>query len=206
MSFPNFALGIYDTFSQSSGNPKFSFNVPYLGFYVQDSYRVLPRLTLDLGLREDFQIYPQPKKNPLVPLTGQFPNRYQRLVPRFGFSWEATSKIVVRGGIGMFYENLNGLNYRNSVITNGLSSQQSSALLTYDPRLAPNQQEPIVPVKITDQSLFASPNVSLVSPDFRDPYIIQSSLQIEREVPARHHFKCRDHVDPRSPSHFGQRL
>ena len=181
-TYTNFALGIYDTFSQASGNPKFSFDVPYVGFYAQDSYRIFPRLTLDMGLREDFQVYPQPQENPAVPLTGQFPNRYQRLQPRLGFAWQASAKTVVRGGFGMFYENFNGLNYRNSVVTNGLSSQQSSVSVTYDPTLAPNQQEPVFPVRVNAPSLFSAPNVSLVSPDFHDPYILQSSFQIESEI------------------------
>jgi len=181
-TFPNFALGIYDTFSQAAGNPNFSFTVPYLGFYAQDTFRVLPRLTLEFGLREDFQIYPQPKENPAFPLTGQFPNQYQRLAPRFGFAWQLLDKTVVRGGFGLFYENLDGLNYRNSVISNGLLSQQSSALITFDPTLPPNQQLPIFPNRISDPSRFAAPNISLVDPSFRFPYVLQSSLQIEREI------------------------
>lgn len=81
-----FALGIYDNFFQSTGQPKFSFGVPYVGFYVHDTYQIRPRLTLDLGVREDFQVYPQPRENPAFPITGQFPNQYQRVAPRFGFA------------------------------------------------------------------------------------------------------------------------
>jgi hypothetical protein len=66
----DFALGEYNQFSQASGNPTFSFAVPYYGFYVQDTYRALPQLTLEMGLREDFQVYPQPAENPAFPLTG----------------------------------------------------------------------------------------------------------------------------------------
>jgi len=181
-SFTNFALGIYDSFSQAAGNPKFSFNVPYVAFYAQDTYQVFPRLTLDIGLREDFQIYPQPQENPAFPLTGQFPNQYQRLTPRLGFAWQAAEKTVIRGGFGMFYENFNGLNYRNTVITNGLSSHQSSVSINYDGSLAPNQQLPVFPARVSDPALFSSPNISLVDPNFRFPYILQSSLQIEREI------------------------
>ena len=72
-SFPNFALGLYDSYSQSAGNPKLSFDVPYYAFYVQDTWQALPSLTIDLGLREDFQVYPQPVQNAAFPLTGQFP-------------------------------------------------------------------------------------------------------------------------------------
>ena len=89
--FPNleaFALGEYSVFSQASGNPTFSFAVPYYGFYVQDTFRALPKLTLEMGLREDFQVYPQPAENPAFPLTGQYPNQFLRLAPRFGFAWQ----------------------------------------------------------------------------------------------------------------------
>jgi len=181
-TYPNFALGIYDSFAQAAGNPVFSFQVPYIGFYAQDTYQMRANLTLEFGLRADFQIYPQPKENPEFPLTGQFPNQYQRLAPRFGFAWQPLTKTVVRGGFGWFYENFNGLNYRNSVIANGLSTQQSSALLNYDPTLAPNQQVAVFPNRVNDPTLFSAPNISLVDPSFRYPYVLQSSLQIEREI------------------------
>jgi hypothetical protein len=178
-----FALGEYNLFSQASGNPTFSFAVPYYGFYVQDSFRALPKLTLEMGLREDFQVYPQPE-NPAFPLTGQYPNQFRRLAPRFGFACQPASKTVVRGGFGQFYTNMNGLNYRNSVVSNGLASQQSSASVSYNSTLAPNQQVPAFPTILPANSpLFsASPDISLVSPQFRAPYILQASLQIEREI------------------------
>ncbi len=179
----DFALGKYSLFSQASGSPTFSFAVPYYGFYVQDSFRVLPTLTLDMGLREDFQVYPQPAENPAFPLTGQYPNQFQRLAPRLGFAWQPASKTVVRGGFGQFYTNMNGLNYRNAVISNGLPSQQSSASVSYSSG-PPNQQAPTFPnILPANSPLFgASPNISLVSPQFRAPYILQASLQIEREI------------------------
>jgi len=184
--FPNleaFALGEYTTFSQAAGNPTFSFAVPYYGFYVQDSFRALPQLTLEMGLREDFQVYPQPVENTAFPLTGQYPNQFLRLEPRFGFAWQPTAKTVVRGGFGDFYTNMNGLNYRNAVISNGLASQQSSVSASYTGG-APNQQAPTFPNILPENSpsFSASPDISLVSPTFRVPYILQASLQIEREI------------------------
>jgi hypothetical protein len=177
------ALGEYNTFSQASGNPRFAFAVPYYGFYVQDTFRALPNLTLEMGLREDFQVYPQPVQNPAFPLTGQYPNQFQRLAPRFGFAWQPAAKTVVRGGFGMFYTNMNGLNYRNAVVSNGLASQQSSVSISYIGGI-PNQQLPVFPnILAANSPLFqASPDISLVSPQFRVPYILQGSLQIEREI------------------------
>ena len=184
--FPNleaFALGQYIAFSQAAGNPTFSFAVPYYGFYVQDTFRALPQLTLEMGLREDFQVYPQPAENPAFPLTGQYPNQFQRVAPRLGFAWQPAAKTVVRGGFGMFYTNMNGLNYRNAVISNGLASQQSEASASYSSG-PPNQQTPTFPTILPASSpLFsASQDISLVSPQFRVPYIMQASLQIEREI------------------------
>jgi carboxypeptidase family protein len=184
--FPNlqaFALGEYINFSQAAGNPTFSFAVPYYGFYVQDTFRALPKLTLEMGLREDFQVYPQPAQNPLFPLTGQYPNQYRRLAPRFGFAWQPASKTVVRGGFGDFYTNMNGLNYRNAVISNGLESQQSEASTSYTSG-PPNQQAPTFPnILPANSPLFAaSPDISLVATQFRVPDILQASLQIEREI------------------------
>jgi hypothetical protein len=178
-----FALGQYNVFSQTSGNPTFHFAVPYYGFYVQDTFRALPQLTIEMGLREDFQVYPQPVENPAFPLTGQYPNQFQRLAPRLGFSWQPAAKTVVRGGFGDFYTNMNGLNYRNAVVSNGLASQQSSASVSYIGG-PPNQQEPTFPNILPGNSpLFAaSPDISLVSPRFRVPYILQASLQVEREI------------------------
>ena len=178
-----FALGQYNIFSQSSGNPTFSFAVPYYGFYVQDTFRVLPKLTLEMGLREDFQVYPQPMENTEFPLTGQYPNQFQRLAPRFGFAWQPFSKTVVRGGFGDFYSNMNGLNYRNAVVSNGLPSQQSSVSINYAGG-APNQQAPTFPNILPSNSpLFsASEDISFVSPQFRVPYVLEASLQIEREI------------------------
>ncbi len=177
------ALGEYNQFSQSSGNPTFSFAVPYYGFYVQDTFRALPRLTIEMGLREDFQVYPQPAQNPAFPLTGQYPNQFFRLAPRLGFAWQPMSKTVVRGGFGQFYTNMNGLNYRNAVVSNGLASQQSSVNASYVSG-PPNQQLPTFPTILPNNSpLFAaSPDISLVSPQFRAPSILQASLQIEREI------------------------
>jgi hypothetical protein len=186
--FPNleaFALGEYSNFSQAAGAPTFSFAVPYYGFYVQDTFRALPRLTLEMGLREDFQVYPQPAGNPAFPLTGQYPNQFLRFGPRFGFAWQPASKTVVRGGFGDFYTNMNGLNYRNAVISNGLASQQSEVSASYAPSSgAPNQQLPTFPTILPGNSpLFAaSPDISLVSPQMRVPYILQASLQVETEV------------------------
>ena len=191
-AFPNpqaFALGHYQFFTQAAGNPAFPFTFPYYGFYVQDKFQVTKNFTLDMGMREDFQVFPQPKSNtttsdPLIgQLTGQFPNQYKRFSPRVGFSYAPFSKTVVRGGFGIFREILDGINYEGSVITNGLPTQQSSTFVPFDTTLPPNQQTPFFPNSLTNTSSFgASSNVTIVDPGFQTPYILESNLEIQREL------------------------
>lgn len=76
-----------------------------------------------------------------------------------GFAWQLLDKTVIRGGFGMFYENLNGLNYRNAVVSNGLLSQQASVSLGYDPNLSPEPQIAVFPHQITDQSQFSASDI-----------------------------------------------
>jgi hypothetical protein len=67
-------------------------------------------------------------------------------------------------------------------VSNGLLSQQASVSLDYNQNLLPNQQPAVFPNQISDASLFSAPDISLVDPKFRFPYIRQGSLQIEREI------------------------
>lgn len=174
----NFALVHELFYSQSGGNPTYTFGVPYIGFYLDDKYQVSKAITLDLGLREDFQIFPQPAENPAFPQTGKFPNDYRRLAPRFGFAWAPTSKTVVRGGFGIFYTDLNGVNYEDSALSNGLASQQSSIFLYKPPINAPT-----FPNQVSNSSLFAaSPNISVFSSGLKPPTILESNLQIEQSI------------------------
>lgn len=191
-SFTAFALGEYGEFLQAGGNPVFPFNYPYYGFYAQDKFQMTPKLTLDFGLREDFQVYPQPQANattgdPLVArLTGQFPNQYNRWSPRIGFAYQPISKTVVRGGFGLFREILDGINYENSTISNGLPSRQATTSIfcfRFASCPVPNARTPIFPNFFSSTSSFGgSSNISIVDPGLKIPYIIESSLEIQREI------------------------
>jgi len=186
----NFALGAYAFFSQNGGTPTFPFTFPYYGFYGQDKFQMTRKLTLDFGLREDFQIYPQPTANtttgdPLVAqLTGQFPNRYDRISPRIGFAYQPFDKTVVRGGFGLFREILDGINYENSVVSNGLATQQASTFVPcFSGCAVPNQRTPVFPNFFSSTSSFGgSSNISIVDPGFHVPYILESSLEVQREL------------------------
>ncbi len=102
----------------------------YYGVYVQDNWRVTSRLTLNAGLRLEqqrprterynrYNYFDYSARNPLSQVTGLdlrgglvFVNEDDRgqtqldsidLAPRIGFAYKATSRIVARGGYGIFY-------------------------------------------------------------------------------------------------------
>src|SRR5207245_11106313 len=75
----------YTSFTQGVGTPGFGFTTNDLAFFVQDDWRIRPRLTISLGLRWDTELMPSPQiPNPSFPLTSSFPSDRKDLAPRMG--------------------------------------------------------------------------------------------------------------------------
>ena len=185
-SLTNFAVGKWDNFSQSAGNPKFNFSDPFYGFYLNDTYR-MSKLTLSAGLREDFQVYGNPPGNPL-PISQKFNNNYQRFSPRLGFSYAVTPKTVVRGGYGLYYALFVGGNYQNSTQTSGVGSQQANLSINDNTTtVAPVNQTVVFDGALpgNDPRFAAGSNITVISPNFKSPSIMNSNVQIEQEI-AKH--------------------
>ena len=107
---------IADTFTGSAGDNEFDDNWTYVAGYVQDDWKVTPRLTLNLGLRYEIQ-------------TGPYTNEFDTLArrslvkagfnadrsqdknnfgPRVGFAYDVRgdARTVVRGGYGRYYDEI----------------------------------------------------------------------------------------------------
>jgi outer membrane receptor protein involved in Fe transport len=91
-----------------TGNPSARFRDAVIGLFVQDEWRPGPHWNLNLGLRYDaetFELddrYAVPSSIP----NGGASRDLDNLAPRFSFTWTPTDKknLIVRGGVGVFYD------------------------------------------------------------------------------------------------------
>jgi hypothetical protein len=87
-----------------------------IGIYVGDSWKVKPNLTVSLGLRYDRDTGRTDSDLPAIPeINAEFPgygNAVKQangnLAPQIGFAWDPgkNGKTVIRGGVGLFFENV----------------------------------------------------------------------------------------------------
>jgi len=121
LPFADFLYG-YPTTEAGNGNAMLDWGRQrslYAGGFVQDDWKITNRLTLNLGLRYELFTQPVDARN-LGSLfniqTGQFAlpgqNGFSAAIvngdhnnfgPRAGFAWQASKKLVLRGGYGLFY-------------------------------------------------------------------------------------------------------
>lgn len=182
-SLQAYALGHWNVFNQTTGNPKYNFSDPFMGFYINDTWRAFSKLTLTGGVREDFQKYPNPQGNPLLPSTQVFHNQYERFSPRLGFSYSPFAKTVVRGGAGLYYEIFVGGNYQNSTQQNGIS-QTSLSFTDFTTSDTAASQNPAFPGSVpSDSSAFSGGgSIVAIASNYKTPSIVNASLQIDQEI------------------------
>jgi Carboxypeptidase regulatory-like domain/TonB dependent receptor len=121
-SLEDFAAGNVHKWELLYGNPHRNVSLKSVGFFIQDGYRIKPRLTVNMGLRYDITSPIEDSNNllanffPTGPHPGiiqvgkgistPYPSTYNNLSPRLGFAWDifGTGKTVLRAGGGLIFE------------------------------------------------------------------------------------------------------
>jgi len=78
-------------------NYAYTLNHGYWGFFGQDQWRLTPKLTVNYGVRWDFESGLSSTANP----------DYRAFQPRIGFAYSPDPKTVIRAGFGTFYDRNN---------------------------------------------------------------------------------------------------
>lgn len=176
-------------------------------FFVQDDWRIHPRLTLNLGLRYEmplnwvhpadwwgtFRLGQQSRVLPNAPLgmvfpgdpgipRGLFATDRNNLAPRIGFAWDpfGNGRTAVRGAYGIFYDTIN-----SDVIQN--TSQPYRYTFTIPTPFSltdPLRGQPPIPLTmdLTNPRFIGVQEIFYPDPTLRSPYIQQFNLNVQREL------------------------
>lgn len=154
-------------FTISAGEPSISGTQFDVGLFVSDDWRISPALTVNLGLRYETQ---------------SNIHDWRDFAPRLALAWAPgvnakTSKIktVARAGFGVFYDRFALANTLAASRYNGIVQQQ---YVVTNPDFFP--AVPVIPVIAGFQ---APQTTQQISPTIRAPYIIQSAISVERQLP-----------------------
>jgi carboxypeptidase family protein/TonB-dependent receptor-like protein len=141
-----YGLGFPSNFIQGFGNPVSSISNKPMAFFAQDSWKVRPNLTLNYGVRYDYeqteQVPTLPLRDPLSGITLSaadilaaqdamgvqqgFPRDKNNWAPRLAIAWDPKSdgKTVIRAAFGMFYDHPLLAIAFNSDIADAVQQQQ----------------------------------------------------------------------------------
>jgi hypothetical protein len=183
LGFPTFAL-------QSQSNNPQTQRTSSFNFFAQDDWKVSRKLTLNLGLRYEYNTPPTDPTNRMTALnlaTGKIsqvgtngisrsgfrPDRND-FGPRFGFAYELSPKTVVRGGYGIYYDagmlTVNSSMYFNPPYFNiYVFFPSASSLLTL-----------ANPFPLSS-GFVPPPSLSMLSPDLTTSYIQSWNLNLQHD-------------------------
>ena len=161
-------------------------------FFVQDDFRITPRLTVNLGVRYEFLKFPEPQlpstSTQIIPYDGRtlaeatstLPSDNNNFGPRFGFAYDVfgNGKTSARGGYGVYFGRVQSSTIYNALINTGNPGGQAQiALQPTDPA------SPIFPNVLPSSAVgTVGTAVQFFAADFEAPTIHQYDFILEHQV------------------------
>ena len=201
---PSIVSAVHDfcfrSFTQSFGQQAVSFKTQEWAGFLQDNWHVKPGLTVNAGLRYEYELLPLPQQ-PNAALdaafgktgaTSVFPEDRNNVGPRVGVAWEpfGSGRGLIRVGYGLFYGRLPGATVRSALVDTAMASSARHVLITPTtvtscPQVA-NQGFGYVCSYVTTPPSAVTTTTSAMVFDrrFRLPVVQQGSLTVERGVGA----------------------
>ena len=160
-------------------------NLQDISFFAQDEWRFNQNLTLNLGLRYDYQKIAQPSVlNPDSALlaaglrTDQIPEDHNNIGPRLGIAWTpgSTGRTVVHAGYGIFYGRTTAIMIGTAHSNNGINVKT----LTFTGSSVPTYPNSFVTPPTGGTP--AVPTIFVFDPNFKSPMVQQASAGVEQAL------------------------
>ncbi len=164
----DFLTGQASQFRQAFGSPAVDLPVTSFGGFVQDHFSFSPRVSVDYGIRYDFERLPD-----------IFNEATHNFSPRIGLAWTPSPRWVLRAGYGIFFDRYILADLAQAVDMNGSQGFEQVA----DASAAANLFLAAQGGPLVSPSPGIAPSIFKPDPRMATPYSQQASVGAEHELP-----------------------
>lgn len=186
--------------SKDFGNPTARPEIWSQNYFVQDSYKVMPNLEVDGGLRYEYNGTPfnglgypaiDPNNLAAFPLTTKQIGDKNDIAPRLGFNYSpvANGKTVISGGVGVFYSHVftnmldnvqdSAPNAASKLVQATSSGRGQAGWSQYALQVCPTTTPPSCGISTTAAS--PTDTATVITPKLLDPLSYQYNLRVQQE-------------------------
>ncbi len=169
----------YYSFTQAFGPAGFTFKTSDFNWYANDEFRLSRRVTLNLGVRYEYEMLPKSQVgNPILLESMVFPKDKNNWGPRTGLAIDLTGdgKMVFRGGYGIYYGRIINATIYNAITNTGMAQGQTSTTYYKNSTGAPVYPTTLPP------GVGKAGNLLLLDRNLQNPRIQQADMVLEREI------------------------